>query len=79
MTWDAHEEKVFQDNIAPYPQFWTAIDQLHDSSPENIGDILLDVPDRAGVFTNRSDIAVNVRRETDGNQGSEETGKPMGR
>ena len=32
----AQDEQVFKDNIAQYPQFQTAIDQLHDSSPEDM-------------------------------------------
>ncbi len=34
---DAHEEDVFKENIKKFPQFQTAIDQLHDSSPESQG------------------------------------------
>lgn len=34
---DAHNEQIFKDNIEKYPQFQTAIDQLHDSSPESQG------------------------------------------
>ncbi|MBG9982403.1 ABC transporter substrate-binding protein [Aerococcaceae bacterium DSM 111020] len=34
---DAHNEQVFKDNLAEFPQFQTAIDQLHDSSPEDQG------------------------------------------
>ncbi|XP_041598366.1 sn-glycerol-3-phosphate-binding periplasmic protein UgpB-like [Vulpes lagopus] len=34
VTVAAHEEQVFKDNIAKYPQFETAIEQLHASSPE---------------------------------------------
>ncbi|MCD8123192.1 MAG: ABC transporter substrate-binding protein [Clostridiales bacterium] len=34
---EAHDEQLFLDNIAEYPQFETAIDQLHDSSPESAG------------------------------------------
>ena len=30
---DAHDEDVFKENIEKYPQFETAIDQLHDSAP----------------------------------------------
>ena len=36
----SQEEQVFKDNIAQYPQFQTAIDQLHDSSPEYVGALL---------------------------------------
>lgn len=34
---DSHNEQVFKDNLAKYPQFKTAIDQLHDSKPEDAG------------------------------------------
>lgn len=40
VTTDAQDEQVFKDNIAEYPQFETAIDQLHDSSPEDAGALL---------------------------------------
>lgn len=33
----AHEEEEFKKNIEQYPQFKTAIDQLHDSAPEDQG------------------------------------------
>lgn len=36
----AHDEQTFKDNIAQYPQFQTAIGQLHDSSPEYCGALL---------------------------------------
>ena len=34
---DAHDEDVFKENIEKYPQFETAIDQLHDSAPQYAG------------------------------------------
>jgi len=40
VTTAAHEEPVFKENIAQYPQFETAIDQLHDSAPESAGALL---------------------------------------
>lgn len=40
VTTDAHTEDVFLANIEKYPQFQTAIDQLHDSSPEYAGALL---------------------------------------
>lgn len=33
----AHDEQVFKDNLAEFPQFETAINQLHDASPEDQG------------------------------------------
>lgn len=40
VTTAAHEEPVFKENIAQYPQFETAIDQLHDSTPKSAGALL---------------------------------------
>ena len=37
---DAHDEDVFKENIEKYPQFETAIDQLHDSAPQYAGALL---------------------------------------
>lgn len=37
---DAHDEDVFKENIEKYPQFETAIDQLHDSAPQYAGTLL---------------------------------------
>ena len=34
---EAHDEDVFKENIEKYPQFETAIDQLHDSAPHYAG------------------------------------------
>ena len=40
VTTEAHTEEVFLANIEQYPQFQTAIDQLHDSAPEYAGALL---------------------------------------
>ena len=40
VTTEAHTEEVFLANIEEYPQFQTAIDQLHDSAPEYAGALL---------------------------------------
>lgn len=45
ITTAAHEEPVFKDNIAKFPQFQTAIDQLHDSSPQSAGALLSVFPE----------------------------------
>ena len=37
---NAHDEDVFKENIEKYPQFETAIDQLHDSAPQYAGALL---------------------------------------
>ena len=40
VTTEAHTEEAFLANIEEYPQFQTAIDQLHDSAPEYAGALL---------------------------------------
>lgn len=45
VTTAAHEEAVFQENIEKYPQFQTAIDQLHDSAPEYAGALMSVFPE----------------------------------
>lgn len=45
VTTAAHEEEVFLANIEEYPQFQTAIDQLHDSAPEYAGALLSVFPE----------------------------------
>jgi sn-glycerol 3-phosphate transport system substrate-binding protein len=37
ITTEAYNESVFKENVKKYPQFQTAINQLHDSSPEFAG------------------------------------------
>lgn len=41
----AQETDVFKDNIAKFPQFQTALDQLHDSGPEYVGSLLSVFPE----------------------------------
>ena len=45
VTVKAHEEELFQENLKTYPQFGTAIDQLHDSTPESAGALLSVFPE----------------------------------
>ena len=40
VTPDAYEVDIFKENIEKYPQFQTAIDQLHDSAPQYAGALL---------------------------------------
>lgn len=52
VTTQAHKEQVFIDNVSEYPQFQTAIDQLHDSAPQYAGALLSVFPEaRATVET----------------------------
>lgn len=41
----AHETATFKDNIAQFPQFQTALDQLHASGPEYVGSMLSVFPE----------------------------------
>lgn len=45
VTVTAQEEPIFKENIAKYPQFETAINQLHDSSPDSAGALLSVFPE----------------------------------
>ena len=49
VTVDAYDEQVLKDNMETYPQFMTAVDQLHDSSAESQGALL-------SVFSEARDI-----------------------
>ncbi len=52
VTTQAHSQQMFLDNVAEYPQFQTAIDQLHDSAPQYAGALLSVFPEaRATVET----------------------------
>lgn len=65
VTVDAHEEKVFQDNIAEYPQFQTAIDQLHDSSPEYVGALLSVFPEARAIVETETENLLNDQADID--------------
>lgn len=59
VTVAAHEEPVFQENIAAYPQFQTAIDQLHDSSPESAGALLSVFPEARTIVETEIENMIN--------------------
>ena len=59
VTTAAHEEQVFKDNIAQYPQFQTAIDQLHDSSPEYTGALLSVFPEARATVESEIENMLN--------------------
>lgn len=65
VTTDAHEEKVFQDNIAQYSQFQTAIDQLHDSSPEYAGALLSVFPEARVTVETEIENMLNGKEDID--------------
>ena len=67
VTTEAHTEKVFLDNVATYPQFQTAIDQLHDSAPEYAGALLSVFPEARAI------VETEIENMLNGAQTPEET------
>lgn len=73
VTTAAQEEPVFKENVEKYPQFQTAIDQLHDSSPKYVGALLSVFPEaRATVeseienlFNGNADVKTAVKNMAD--------------
>ena len=59
VTVAAHEEPVFKDNIAKYPQFQTAIDQLHDSTPQSAGALLSVFPEARQIVETEIENMIN--------------------
>lgn len=59
VTTAAYDEEVFQENIAEYPQFQTAIDQLHDSSPEYVGALLSVFPEARSTVESEIESMLN--------------------
>lgn len=59
VTTAAHDEQVFKDNIAQYPQFETAIKQLHDSSPESAGALLSVFPEARKIVETEIENMLN--------------------
>ena len=59
VTTAAHDEDVFKDNIAQYPQFQTAIDQLHDSAPEYAGALLSVFPEARATVESEIENMLN--------------------
>lgn len=59
VTTQAHEEQVFLDNVAKYPQFQTAIDQLHDSAPQYAGALLSVFPEARAIVETEIENMLN--------------------
>lgn len=59
VTTEAHKEQVFIDNIAQYPQFQTAIDQLHDSAPQYAGALLSVFPEARAIVETEIENMLN--------------------
>lgn len=59
VTLAAHEEPMFKENIQKYPQFQTAIDQLHDSTPESAGALLSIFPEARQIVETEIENMIN--------------------
>lgn len=59
VTTAAADEQVFKDNLARYPQFGTAIDQLHASSPESAGALLSVFPEARKIVETEIENMLN--------------------
>lgn len=59
VTTEAHTEQVFLDNIEQYPQFQTAIDQLHDSAPEYAGALISVFPEARAIVETEIENMLN--------------------
>ncbi|BBF45048.1 glycerol-3-phosphate ABC transporter, periplasmic glycerol-3-phosphate-binding protein [Lachnospiraceae bacterium KM106-2] len=71
VTTAAHDEQVFKDNITKYPQFKTAIDQLHNSKPEYAGALLSVFPEA------RQTVETEIENMVNGKQSEADTVKSM--
>ena len=56
---NAQNEDVFKENIAKYPQFQTALDQLHDSAPEYAGALLSVFPEARQIVQQQIENMLN--------------------
>jgi len=59
VTTAADEEQTFKDNVAQYPQFQTAIDQLHDSKPQYAGALLSVFPEARQIVETEIENMIN--------------------
>ena len=66
VTKAAHDEPVFKENIEKYPQFMTAIDQLHESSPQSAGALLSVFPEARTIVETEIENMLNGVQDVDG-------------
>lgn len=59
VTTAAQEEPVFKENVEKYPQFQTAIDQLHGSSPKYVGALLSVFPEARATVESEIENLLN--------------------
>lgn len=65
VTVKAHEEDVFKKNIEQYPQFETAIQQLHDSSPKYAGALISVFPEARATVESEIENMLNGKKSVD--------------
>ena len=65
VTVKAQDEQVFKDNVEKYPQFQTAIDQLHDSAPEYAGALLSVFPEARAIVETEIENMLNGKEDVD--------------
>ena len=59
ITVKAHDEDIFKENVEEFPQFMTAIDQLHDSSPESQGALISVFPEARQIIEGELENMLN--------------------
>lgn len=59
VTTEAADEQVYKDNMAEYPQFQTAVDQLHDSAPEYAGALISVFPEARSIVETEIENMLN--------------------
>ena len=65
VTVKAQDEDVFKDNVKKYPQFETAIDQLHDSSADYVGALLSVFPEARATVESEIESMLNGKEDVD--------------
>ena len=65
VTTKSQDEQTFKDNIAQYPQFQTAINQLHDSSPKYCGALLSVFPEARATVESEIESMLNGKEDVD--------------
>lgn len=63
VTTDAANEDVYKENMQKYPQFQTAIDQLHDSAPEYAGALLSVFPEARQIVETEIENMINGKQD----------------
>ena len=59
ITVATHELDAFKDNLAKYPQFGTAISQLHDTAPQYAGALLSVFPEARALVETYTERLIN--------------------